>query len=527
VISLFGLLACVGPPTDSDSRPPPADFQVTSVDRDSYKAWDYKLQTFTLHLKAAATYDSLFPDALNDTGQSIDYRPSFYLLRPKDTSLQPPAVLFYLHGGTIGDDREFPTQGSLPDVCQADAVLGLSKDKIDQQLMPLAMAAERGWLVVIPRNDWCDYWLGQGPLDSTAPWHYGGVHFERVLDFLEEDLADLVLPERRFLWGSSAGGGAATHLAVRHGGFQAIVADSSPADLFILHSEAPDALELQFGGPPWTESGAKSVYWSGYADASPHTLIASGALQTPLFLVWNTQDRRADPAHGTGLIEAMDTHYSPADIRWGNMDLNHPSPGEHFHVQANRPALPAAATAFALLDFLEGADLKWFEAESACEENGGLCDVGRDIHLEADSPESTPSLSQASGRQALPEDGPGTLWSVVLPEALPTTQSHVAQAVFKVSGESELPTGTLLGRLVLSSSLQHIELPLELDAMAPSAQARRTEVIAQLRASRLAFELAEGEQATLRLEVSGEAEILLDAVILASSDNFSTTSHSP
>ena len=515
VISLLGLLACTEPTTDKDSRPPPPDFQMTEVDRDSYKSWDYKVQTYSLHPKAKAPYDSLFANTVNEDGTETDHRPSFYLLRPKDSTTQPPAVLFYLHGGTIADDRDFPSTGNLPDACQRESVLGLSKDKIDQQLMPLSMAAERGWLVVVPRNDWCDYWLGHGSADPQATWHYGGTHFERVLNFLEDGHAGIDLPDRRFLWGSSAGGGAAAHLAVRHGGFEAIVADSSPSDLFELYLKAPEALAFQFGGPPFEENGEKSEFWQAYAEASAHTLIASASLKTPLFLLWNTMDQRVNPAHAQSLIDAMKSHYDPFGIAWGSKDLNHPSPGEHFHVQGNRPSLPAAAAAFAMLEFLTGADLMWVEAENGCGDAGEICTVGQDIALETDSPESISSLSQAQGRQVFASEGPGVLWSAPVPTELPADQELVVQAIFKVTSESTLPSGTVLGKLILHSDLQRIEILLQTDDLAPAAQARRTEVIGQLRATRLSFERVHEEQAVLELEVTGVADLILDAVIFS------------
>lgn len=514
MIVLLGILSCAEPVTDPAVQP--VDFQLTSLDRDSYKTWDYLSQTYSLHPQAPDPYDSLFPDTVDEDGLVVDVLPSFYLLRPKDPANKPQAVLFYIHGGTIADDSDFQESGLLPRGCQDESVLGLSKNKIDQRLMPLTMAAARGWLVVVPRNDWCDYWLGQGADDSHANWHFGGVHFERVLSFLENGHAGVVLPDRRFLWGSSAGGGAASHLATRHGGFEAIVADSSPTDLFTLYKEDPQALEFQFGGPPWNENGEMSEFWQDYADNSAHTLIASGALTTPIFLVSNAQDRRVPKEHAEGLTEALEDHYSPAEIRWGTKDLDHPSPGSHFHVQANRPSLPAAALPSVLLDFLEGASLTWQESEDICGDTLNLCTTGQDVSTKESDSDKFTELSEGAGRLATPEDGPGIIWTSPLPDTLRNQQDIVALAVLHVDTNDTLPDGTQIGTLVLDSNLQHLEIPLFSETFVFDGEASRADVLTQLQSSRLAFRLSENEEASLKIEVTGAANVLLDAIIFSS-----------
>ena len=514
MIVLLGVLACSEPSTVPDVQS--LDFELTSVDHNRFKAWDYRFQTYSLHPSALAPYDSLFADTVDEDGVAVDFLPSFYLLRPKAPTKEPQAVLFYIHGGTIADDSDFPETGQLPQGCQAEAVLGLSKDKIDQRLMPLTMAAAREWLVVVPRNDWCDYWLGQGSEDPHANWHFGGVHFERVLHFLENGHAGFELPARRFLWGSSAGGGAAAHLAVRHGGFEAIVADSSPSDLFTLYEEDPQTLEFQFGGPPGNENGEKSEFWQDYANNSTHTLIDSGVLTTPIFLLSNAQDRRVPTEHAEGLIKSLEDHFSPAEIRWGTKDLDHPSPGKHFHVQANRPSLPAAASPAVLLDFLEGASLTWQESEDTCGDTLNTCTTGQDVSTnESDSNKFT-ELSEGAGRLATPEDGPGIIWAAPLPNTLTNQQDIVALAVLHVDTDDTLPDGTQVGTLVLDSNLQHLEVPLFSETFVFDSKASRADVLTQLKSSRLSFRLSENEEASLRLEVSGSANVLLDAVVFSS-----------
>lgn len=513
MIVLLGILACGEPSTVPDIQP--LDFKLTSVDQDSFKTWDYRFQTYSLHPKARDPYDSLFPDAVDADGLAIDFLPSFYLLRPKDPTKEPQAVLFYIHGGTIADDSDFPETGQLPRGCQAESVLGLSRDKIDQRIMPLTMAVAREWLVVVPRNDWCDYWLGQGSEDPQANWHFGGVHFERVLNFLENGHAGVELPDRRFLWGSSAGGGAASHLAVRHGGFEAIVADSSPTDLFTLYDEDPEALELQFGGPPWQENGEKSEFWQDYANNSTHTLIDSGTLTTPMFLLSNSRDRRVPKEHADGLIESFENHYSPAEIRWGTKDLDHPSPGKHFHVQANRPTLPAAASPSVLLDFLEGASLTWQESEDICGDTLNLCTTGQDVSTEESDSHQFTELSEGAGRLATPEDGPGIIWTSPLPDTLRNQQDIVALAALHVDTDETLPEGTQIGTLVLDSNLQYLEIPLFSETFVFDGEASRADVLTQIQSSKLAFRLSENEEASLRLEVTGLANVLLDAIVFS------------
>jgi pimeloyl-ACP methyl ester carboxylesterase len=514
MIVLLGILSCADPVMDPVVQP--VDFQLTSLDRDSYKTWDYLSQTYSLHPQAPDPYDSLFPDTVDEDGLVVDVLPSFYLLRPKDPANKPQAVLFYIHGGTIADDSDFPESGLLPRGCQDESVLGLSKNKIDERLIPLTMAAARQWLIVVPRNDWCDYWLGQGTEDPQANWHFGGVHFERILNFLEKGHAGVVLPDRRFLWGSSAGGGAAAHLAVRHGGFEAIVADSSPMDLFTLYEDNPQALEFQFGGPPWTENGEKSEFWQAYADNSTQTLIASGALKTPIFLLSNAMDTQSPKEHADALIESFENYYSPAEIRWGTKDLDHPSPGSHFHVQANRPSLPAAASPSVLLDFLEGASLTWQESEYTCDDTPNRCTTGQDVSADESDSKKFTELSGAAGRLATPDDGPGIIWASPLPDTLASQGEIVALAVLNVDTDEVLPEGTQVGTLVLDSNLQHLEVPLFSESFVFDSEASRNDVITQLQSSRLSFRLSENEEARLQIEVTGAANVLLDAIIFSS-----------
>ena len=46
-----------------------------------------------------------------------------------------------------------------------------------------------------------------------------------------------------------------------------------------------------------------------------------------------------------------------------------------------------------------------------------------------------------------------------------------------------------------------------------TGDAQRSDIIAHIRSTGLAFQLSAGEQAQLRLQVEGKAEVLLDAVV--------------
>jgi acetyl esterase/lipase len=517
MIALLAVMACTGPDSDTGSTRPdppgPPDFVLSAEDRETYKAFETTLQTYTLNPKTADAYDSLFPDELQEDGELRDYRPTFYLLRPKDPEETPQAALFYLHGGTLADDSSFGTDGILPRHCDAESILGLTETKLQQRLMPLAMAAEKGWMVILPRNDWCDFWLGQGPQDPHAEWHYGGIHFERVLDFLADGKTGIALPERRFLWGTSAGGGAAAHLAARLGGFDALIVDSAPSNLFEYYKHDPATLDFQFGGPPSDEDGEPTEFWPDYADASAHSLVSSGQLQIPVFQIWNSEDTLVPPVHAESLIAALEQ----SSIAFGSKDLRHPSPGEKFHVQSTRASLPAAYTPAVLFSFLEGATLSWQEAEGLCDvEAPSPCTLGTDVYNDEQSPLSVAALSGAAGRQALATEGAGTLWAAEVPDDLLVDRDLEALFVLRFDGIDTLPEETLVATIQMQSASQSLELPLQVrDLLTEGPQ--RSDVIAHIRSTGLAFQLSAGEQAQLRLHVEGKAEVLLDAVVYLSS----------
>jgi hypothetical protein len=235
-----------------------------------------------------------------------------------------------------------------------------------------------------------------------------------------------------------------------------------------------------------------------------------------MFLLSNARDRRVPKEHADGLIESFENHYSPVEIRWGSKDVDHPSPGKHFHVQANRPSLPAAASPSVLLDFLEGASLTWQESEDTCDDTLNICTTGQDVFTDESDSKKFADLSEAAGRLATPEDGPGIIWVSPLPETLTNQQEIVALAVLSVDADNPLPEGTQVGTLVLDSNLQHLEVPLFSESFVFDSEASRNDVITQLQSSRLSFRLSENEEARLQIEVTGSATVLLDAIVFSS-----------
>ena len=279
-----------------DSSNAAGEFLPIEVDQEQYADAGYEVVTYALN-----------PDADNQYASLLEgYAPTFYIIRPIERVSDEIPTLFWYHGGAIGDDSN--TDDEMPQGCGADKVIYNAEKTLESEFLPVTLSTRFQWAMVVPRNDWCDYWLGQGPDDPIDPErHYGYYHVKRVLDFVMSGDAGYSPSDEVYGWGTSAGGGAAIHIAARMGEntFKGIIVDSAPSSMFVYHDSDPEVLEHLFGGAPYDDAGEPTDAYAGYAEASGETLVQDGGFRTPVYVTWNTKDRLLGAQHPNRLIAAV------------------------------------------------------------------------------------------------------------------------------------------------------------------------------------------------------------------------------
>jgi|GEM_PF-2098697 len=497
--------------------PPAPSFIRSEQDTELYADFSYVLDTYTLHPDNSEPYDSLFPDEEQEDGSVYDHRPTFYLLRPTDSAQSADKALILFHGGTVANDSDYLETKEIPKVCQPDKLINMARYLLDNRLFPISMAVDRGWYVVIPRNDWCDGWLGLGPDDPAASWHYGFYHLQRTLDFLFHEQEEPNFPDTRYGWGTSSGGSAVAYAAAHYGGLDRIIVDSAPSNMVLYHQDDPTIMEFQFGGPPLDESEQPSAFYEAYLNASAHGLVRDGKLRTPMFVPWNSKDLLIDSGHPKSLLTALRDTYTDEGIAFGGKDLAHRSPGSTFHVQSTATTIPGAYTTSALFDFLEGANIQWLEVEDGCVAEGlPPCHAGEEINASSTSPAVHHTLSGGSGRTAAPGSSPGLLWSDKLPEDLPTETPIRALLAIKTAELEEVSGETIVGTLRLRTNFQNKEVDFVASDFYDKSEKSLHNILAQLKKTTLPFQLQEGEEGVLEWKNYGVGRVLLDCAIFTS-----------
>jgi hypothetical protein len=498
----------------------PADFVIVNQDTSTYADQGYAVLTFELNPQAANPYDSL-QNSISDLdtgGNPVTYRPTFYLVRPLDSEGQPLVDLIWFHGGSIADDRDFDETGEMPRGCVSANLAKYAQQSVSSTFLPLVMAMEQGWAMVVPRNDWCDYWTGLGPEDPVDPdRHFGAHHVDRVFSFLASGGAGYVPSGTRYAWGTSVGGAAAIHLAHKHKGFQAIVVDSSPSSMLMYHTEDPAAVESFLGGPPYDSEGLQTAYFEKYTRVSAERLISDHDFRIPITMIWNSQDQLLGSSYPESLNKALRNFYTPEKVPWAVHDFNHAAPGAMNHTQSKLAAVPWGYTGLALVAFLQGKEVTWVEAEAGC---SGILKSTCTIGVVKTAPEGGNSdlqvFSQESVRQSLSEDGEGILWADIVPDSLPREQSIDAIAVVQIEGIEEVPDDEIVGFLGFQTQHNLEIVPLLRSEFAPKSGATTAENLLQYRSTRMKISIPQGETPTLTWRATGFGRTRLDAIIYLS-----------
>lgn len=379
--------------------------------------YGYELVEYELREDAPDPYPPLFED-----------QPRFWLLKPTDADTRPRPVMVLYHGGGFGDD----SSGSFPNCTQEDIERLMGSHLY--RATPVKMAAyEAGWVMVIPRYEWCDGGMGLGADDPADPErHWGHVHSHRVLDFVMSGQADFEPSGELYGWGTSMGGTTAAVTAAGYPGFTGLVLDSAPSSLLLYwslrrHPDDRTNTEHVLGGAPYAEGGVETEHWARFASVSAPEMVEEGTLRVPTFVAWNNRDGHSDPRYHQVLTSSLAGLPADEALRWSSYDFNRNYPEGYHHVQTRTAQPPAGLAPYAAFRFLEGNQLFWREAEHGCADTlASACSVGGTIEYPEN--DKAMSFSGSAGLRYSGNQPAGTLWCDLLPESIEPGQ--VDQLVF-------------------------------------------------------------------------------------------------
>ncbi|MEC7240618.1 MAG: hypothetical protein VXW32_05230 [Myxococcota bacterium] len=510
-------------PSPEVVREPPTDFELVSEEYEAYADIDYVIQTWSLREDAPNAYASLVTNPpLDDDGQPMEVRPTFYVLRGAQADFNPDQAIVWFHGGAVADDSDFPETGVLPDQCHNDRVFSRSQNPFRNLQVQVVAALSEGWTVLFPRNDWCDGWMGLGPDDPYRTWHSGNYHLDRMLDFSQAGGLGFAFPKKVSLWGTSSGGIGALFWAGHRSGFHSVVTDSSPNNWIAYYRFDPEVVVSHFGGPPFDENEVPTEFYGEYEDASGFGLLESGKLNVPLFIAWNSMDTQISPAHTTSMLDVLDSDPSLLSGRWGVMDFNRFYPGRTWHVQTTASDLPAAYGGPSIVQFLKEHHLQFLEVEKGCG-NEATCTLGMVVEAKPQSSETHRSLSNSGGLVAAPEAGEGILWERRVDPLFNDNQTVSASFAVAIGGVSDLDPSTVVGEIhVTDSSGTVVQEVLASDIYKGSETkevplSHRLEVLHQIQATTITFPFSKQGPTTLSWRHKGNSETLLDQVIFSTS----------
>lgn len=500
-----------GDTTDTHDSAAPTDdtWIAASVDAERFADEGYEIVTWTLNQDHEGAYDSPFED--------LD--PTFYMVRPADRADGTGPILVWFHGGTLGvEDGEDTDTGSGEDEiggCSEDKVLQNAEKTLENEFLPVVAAMQRGWAILIPRNDWCDYWTGLGDEDPVAPGErYGYTNVQKMLDFVLDRQGGYPASGERYAWGTSAGGGAAIHVAARYGGFAGIVSDSAPSSMFLYWLGTPEAPERIFGGPPYDEGGEPTEFYDRYAASSAETLISDLGFEVPIATTWNRKDTLNGASQPTSLVSALEETYTAKGISWFEHDYDHLSPAPYYHTQSKWPQVPWGYTGQALMQFFDGQHILWVEAEDGCMgEMESVCTVGTLVE-EATDEDHAASFSNGALLEGRGSSGSGVLWADVLPSDVPLDTEIVATVVIEVQGiTTDTDPDTAIGTLEYIEGESNFKRQFTAADFAPESGATTAELLAQYANTSLTFKASELGAGRIQWTTRATGRTNIDAVI--------------
>ena len=486
---------------DTDTEEPEGDWVKTATEKGSWaEAYGYEVATYTLSEAAADQYDSLYDGE----------RPTFYMVRPvePDASREYP-VLAWFHGGTIGDDSK-----EVPDACSQENVTDFAYGAaFDPHFVP-RWVADREWVMVIPRNDWCDAWQGMGVDDPVDPeHHFGYYHAARALDWVRADESGLKVSDDLYGWGTSAGAHGVTTFAARYGNFDSIIFDSGIGSMFMYYTLNDQAAGRHiFGGDPYTKSGdPNGDIWQRYADSSPYYLVGEAGFDVPMFVPWNSQDTLVQDTQIGSLLDAIGTTWDDT-ARWGSHDYNHKAPGTLFHVQSVYGFSPWGYFGNAYLDFLEGKNLHIVEAEDGCAVGGQPCNIG-EVITDNEIGSAYAAFSGATVRESGIGEA-GTLYSGRVPSEVPAGASVKAYVAMRGDNYDGIDGSQEFGAIQYTENATvAAATTLTVGDLSPEVGATDQEMVAQYHTTAVEFTAGKGTDRYVTVISAGRIVLAVDAVL--------------
>ena len=331
-------------------------------------------------------------------------------------------LLVWLHGGVIGiaGDEEEGTfcTWTPPKTFEGGGIPALVDNAIYNHDHIFAMAAERGWAVMVPESTWCDLWQGRGAEDPVADDHMSLFHIEQILDGLEAGETELETdPSQVFAWGTSIGGLGVLPVSWGSRGdgarFAGVVSDSGPVWMtdWVDNPTYTDILAHILGDAPYDDKEQPTDTWDTWARVDAPLLMGELGYRVPVFHTYNTYDGLTPVSHGDAMKSALVDHYGTSD-RWFSYDLLHHAPGNDNHTQTQNDRPPMSYTSAAAVEFLAGRSVSIYEAEATCDP--GFCNL---VNESDDEGYATYSQGVATARDE--SQGPGSLYRGLVPPTIP------------------------------------------------------------------------------------------------------------
>ena len=445
--------------------------------------------------------------------------PRFHMLVDADwvdDGTARPAI-FWLHGGVLGiaGDETYGRFCSFETVWkkgEENSLVQLVRSAIDEHDLIFTMAKQRGWFVIVPESDWCDFWAGRGPEDPVHTDNYSLWHIESILDRLEwkEGLDGIrVDPSNVYAWGTSIGG--AGVLPVAHGldgddeRFAGVVSDSGPTALakWEVNDWYSPILSHLFGGLPSDEEGKETAYAENYHWVDGSMLVTERGFQTPVFHAFNRYDTLTPLAQSRAFDSALSEEYLSQGVRYISHDFEHHAPGDRYHTQTQGRMLPWGYTAYAAMEFLSGKSVRFIEAEAFCDIECNVEEEDGDEGNQASSPYSMGTVVTRSR-----DDGEGTLHEGQLPESLVRGVPLLVSLVMVGSDFGMLDDQVVAATITIETAKTTLaEKRLQVAELSPLTASAE---YAQINATTLAVTLPLDETVSLKIAYHGVGKVWFD-----------------
>ncbi len=449
--------------------------------------------------------------------------PVFYVFRPADaTPDEALTTVIWFHGAATGYDAD---GGTVPGTCTVSQVENNIENVLGNTSLVTYFFADRRWTLLLPRNDFCDAWLGKGPDDPVDPEHHFGYYHARLaMDFVLDGHAGFSSNGRAYAWGTSAGATAAAVFAAWYPrdeptrNFDGLIIDSGACNWDIYWETITgdrDAIEEILGGPP---DSPEQWVQDRYDQASCDWLVANGWLDLPVYATYNYEDLIIPYDHFEALAPAMDGRYPAQGINYGYKDLNHLAPGGSnpvYHVQTRIAVVPFGYTTVAMMDFLEGNRLIWTEAEDA---TCAACTVGTVDGWTGDGDPDADwkNFSQMAGRQ-VERGASGTFYSEPIPqgEGLVAGKPMIIVPQLKLDDvKADATDADPVVTLVYREGGQAVqEVSFTVGDFAPAGSASNEDFVNQYLVTRMTVTPTDVASGEVRLVTQGVGRLRLDGVL--------------